>query len=297
MAIDASRPSVGGPLRLAELVAALALATDLGTGQPLEHALRTCLLSMELSRRSGVASDRLADVYHVALLRFVGCTADAAERASGTGGDDIGFLAQMAPAWMGSPAEQGRVMVRAVGAGLRLPRRIGKLATMLADRDSASHALAAHCEAAQLLSRRLGVSAGVIEALGRGYERWDGQGLPAHLAGEQVPAPVRVVVVARDAELWCRLTAVDDAADLIRRRSGHAYDPTVAAAFADDPRGVLEAIDVADVWQATLDAEPAPRHRIGRDELETALGAFADFADLKSPWLRGHSAGVAALAS
>jgi hypothetical protein len=31
--------------RLAELAIALSLATDLGTGQPLEHGLRTCWLS------------------------------------------------------------------------------------------------------------------------------------------------------------------------------------------------------------------------------------------------------------
>lgn len=46
-----------GPLRLAELVAALSLATDLGTGQPFEHALRTCSLSLTLAKRSGVAAD------------------------------------------------------------------------------------------------------------------------------------------------------------------------------------------------------------------------------------------------
>ena len=32
-------------IRAAELVAALSLATDLGTGQPLEHALRTAAVS------------------------------------------------------------------------------------------------------------------------------------------------------------------------------------------------------------------------------------------------------------
>ncbi len=36
------------PIRAADLVGALSLATDLGTGQPLEHALRTAVLAVRL---------------------------------------------------------------------------------------------------------------------------------------------------------------------------------------------------------------------------------------------------------
>jgi HD-GYP domain-containing protein (c-di-GMP phosphodiesterase class II) len=288
---------VGSPLRLSELVAALSLATDLGTGQPLEHALRTCLLSLELSRRSGVGAERLADVYYVALLRFVGCTADAAQTAADVGGDDLVFFAGMAPALMGSPAEQLRAMVRSTAAGLPLLRRTGRIVGMLADPGGAERSLAAHCEAAQMLSSRLGVGAGVTEALGRAYERWDGKGLPAGIGGEEVPAPARVVVVARDAELWTRIAGVQAAVEVVGRRSGHAYDPTVAAAFLEDPPTVLDAGRTVDAWQATLDAEPGPWLMVGEQDLDTTLSAFADFADLKSPWLRGHSPGVSRLAS
>jgi HD-GYP domain-containing protein (c-di-GMP phosphodiesterase class II) len=294
---DVGRASGRGPLRLADLVAALSLATDLGTGQPLEHALRTCLLSLELARRSGVAADRLTDVYYVALLRFVGCTADAADTAAMAGGDDLGFFAAMAPALMGSSPEQLRAIVRATGAGLPPVRRAGKLAAALTDSKGAERSLAAHCEAAQMLSARLGVGDGVTASLGRAYERWDGKGLPAGLSGKQVPAPMRVVIVARDVDVWCQMANVDTVAGLIRRRGGRAYDPAVAAAFADEPRAALEAVHTIDAWQTVLDAEPAPWVRIPDDHLEAALGAFADFADLKSPWLRGHSPGVAALAA
>jgi HD-GYP domain-containing protein (c-di-GMP phosphodiesterase class II) len=288
---------VGGPLRLSELVAALSLATDLGTGQPLEHALRTCLLSLELSRRSGVGAERLAEVYYVALLRFVGCTADAAQTAADVGGDDLAFFAGMAPALMGSPVEQLRGMVRSTGIGLSPGQRAGRLVGMLADPGGAERSLAEHCEAAQMLASRLGVGAGVTEALGRAYERWDGKGLPAGIGGDEVPAPVRVVVVARDAELWTRIAGAQTAVEVVGRRRGHAYDPAVAAAFLADPQGVLDAVRTGDMWQAVLDAEPLPWLMIGEEGLDAALRAFADFADLKSPWLRGHSPGVARLAA
>jgi response regulator RpfG family c-di-GMP phosphodiesterase len=66
----------GAPLRLAELVAALSLATDLGTGQPMEHALRVCLLAVELGGELGLSEQERRDVYYVALLRAVGCVAE-----------------------------------------------------------------------------------------------------------------------------------------------------------------------------------------------------------------------------
>ena len=40
--------------RLAELLAVLALATDLGMGQPMEHVLRQCLIALRLAERMGL---------------------------------------------------------------------------------------------------------------------------------------------------------------------------------------------------------------------------------------------------
>lgn len=177
-------PGSSEPLRLAQFIAALSIATDIGTGQPIEHALRTCLLAQELSRRSGVAADCPAEVYYLALLRFVGCTADAAETAEQVGGDDIGFVAGMAPGFMGSPSEQLRGLVRSTGIGLGPLGRATRTARMLADVNGAARAITSHCDAAQQLSARLSVGDGVTAALGRAFERWDGRAFP-------VPAPAR----------------------------------------------------------------------------------------------------------
>jgi DNA-binding CsgD family transcriptional regulator len=69
-------------LRLAELVACLTLATDLATGQPLEHGLRRTLLAMWLGAASGLDEAELAESYYVALLGSVGCVLDSAAIAS-----------------------------------------------------------------------------------------------------------------------------------------------------------------------------------------------------------------------
>lgn len=285
------------PLRLAQLIAALSIATDLGTGQSIEHALRTCLLAQELARRSGVAVDRLAEVYYLALLRFVGCTADAAETARQVGGDDIGFIAGMAPGFMGGPSEQLRGLVRSTGLGLGPLRRVTRTARMLADVNGATRAITSHCDAARQLSARVRVGDGVTAALGQAFERWDGKGIPGDCAHDEVPASVRVVEAARDIDLWLGIAGIETAVDVIGKRAGHAYDPAVAGAFTADARGVLDAVATPDAWQATLDAEPDPLVLVEPDHLTAILRAFADFADLKSPWLRGHSTAVAALAA
>ena len=46
------------PLRLADLLAAVSLATDLGMGLPHETALRVCLLATRLARRMALPSTR-----------------------------------------------------------------------------------------------------------------------------------------------------------------------------------------------------------------------------------------------
>jgi hypothetical protein len=42
-----SGPVTRSSLRLSELLAVLSLAADLGMGQPMEHVLRQCLISLE----------------------------------------------------------------------------------------------------------------------------------------------------------------------------------------------------------------------------------------------------------
>ena len=78
MSPAASAPA--GPLRLAELLASVSLATDLGTGQPLGHALRTCTLAVALAEAMGCGPDEVRTVHQFSLLRFLGCTPTRARR-------------------------------------------------------------------------------------------------------------------------------------------------------------------------------------------------------------------------
>jgi hypothetical protein len=75
-------------VRLAELIAALSLGTDLGLGQPMEHVLRECVLALGLADRLVLEEPERLVVYYVALLAWVGCHADSYEQARWFG-DDI----------------------------------------------------------------------------------------------------------------------------------------------------------------------------------------------------------------
>lgn len=66
---------ISRPLRLAEAVGALSLATDLAMGQPLEHGLRTAVLAVRMAQAMGLPERaRLARAAAMARSAFGGIT-------------------------------------------------------------------------------------------------------------------------------------------------------------------------------------------------------------------------------
>lgn len=120
-------------VRLADLLAAISLATDLGTGQPMEHALRTCHLAMGLARSIGLSVKDLFDTYYVSLLRFIGCTSEASPDAALNGGDELALYRGLAPSLMGSPSEVIGWMLRHLAEGQPPLTRVRLLGSALTD--------------------------------------------------------------------------------------------------------------------------------------------------------------------
>ena len=75
-------------VRRADFLMALAYATDLATGQSRDFALRSCVLAMRLAEVAGLDIRERRNVYHQALLRYIGCNADTHLMASAFG-DEI----------------------------------------------------------------------------------------------------------------------------------------------------------------------------------------------------------------
>ena len=284
-------------LRLIELVAAMSLATDVGTGQPFEHALRTCLLAVRGSDMLGLAPAETSTVIYTTLLRFLGCTSDASETAVLAGGDEIAFNAAMAPVVMADDREALPHLLRHLGEDLPLHRRVRRVAAAVSDPGGKARSLSQHCEVGARLAARMGLPADVVRGVAHAYERWDGKGLPAGLAGDQVPLATRIAIVARDVDITYARSGIGDVRRVLEHRRGRAYDPAAADAFLAGSEAWLDDIDARDPWDAVLDAEPAPVAEVDDARLDDVLAAFADFADLKSRWFTGHSRAVAELAS
>jgi len=284
--------------RLAELLGALSLATDGANGMPPETALRTAIVATAVGRASGFGADALHDAYMTALLRFLGCTAYAHETATRYGaGDDQALLRAVMTADAARAMDVMRRVSRGLGGGASLARRAAALARLSTDPEPVDALVLAHCGLATALAARLGVSAGVVRALGEVFERHDGRGSPGRLAGDAIDPVARLVVVAFRVVTFHAIEGREAAMDAVRARRGSELDPRLAGAFLDVAGDVLAAIDGDSVWETFLDAEPRPLAWVPAGDLVRIAEAFSDYADLKSPFTLGHSRGVAALAA
>jgi hypothetical protein len=108
---------------------------------------------------------------------------------------------------------------------------------------------------------------------------------------------MRIVHVARDAAVQRMLGGDEFAAQVVRSRAGGAFDPGIAVLFAERVAGMVAIGSHASVWAETLACEPRPNLVLEGEAVDRALGAIGAFADLASPYLVGHSAGVAELAA
>lgn len=292
-----SESSARGPLRLAELIMALSLATDLGTGQPMEYGLRVCLLATALGAECGADERERCDIYYIALLRTIGCVADAPQIAARFG-DEMVANAQISLLDSASLPDMLGLLLRHVGEGQSAARRVRMtLAALAAGPGERNQVLTAHCEVAERLAERLGMAPQIALGVAQVYERWDGKGSPHHLREEQVTRAARIVSLASAAEAFSRLGGVERAISIIRERAGSLYDPALAELFRKRATALFAACDTASVWDAVLAAEPGPRPTLSGAARETATRAIADFADLKSAFTVGHSSGVGVLAA
>jgi HD-GYP domain-containing protein (c-di-GMP phosphodiesterase class II) len=283
---------VGTEVRLAELMAALSVAVDLGLGETVEHAQRSAIVAVALARAAGLDEAEASDAYYLALLRTVGCTGDH-DFAFRVLGEDLGSWAGLAA--MGPPTEMLRGMLREVGRGEKGLARVRRVAQAMAGLPQVMRDTRIHCEVGTMLSQRLGLPASVVAGLGQVFERWDGKGQPLHLRAEAISRAVRVAQLASDIELGVRQLGLEAARTLLGKRAGKGHDPRLVQLFLAQAPALLGGLDQGSLWQAVLDAEPGPRPRLQGEALDRALRAMGEFADMKSVFTRGHSAAVADL--
>jgi HD-GYP domain-containing protein (c-di-GMP phosphodiesterase class II)/DNA-binding CsgD family transcriptional regulator len=163
-------------------------------------------------------------------------------------------------------------------------------------REWATHNFSSGCEVADMLVQRLEFGPDVRDALRFTFERWGGTGYPAHAKGETIPLPMRIVHLSQDMEAIGRLFSPEKAIEAARDRRDRTYDPALADLFAAHGAAWFERLRTLEPWDAVLALEPEPRRMLDGDALDAALTVAADFIDLKSPYMGGHSRQCAQLA-
>jgi hypothetical protein len=176
------------PIRLAELMACLSVATDLGMGQPMDYAMTTCIAAVRLGEALGFDQPTLRDTYYEALLRYIGCNADTYWLASIVG-DELALRTKFAKVDTG---DNGAV----IGLTLRFVREANSGANAIGMAKAIANAFAqmpqtrssffpGHCEVAQRLAARMNFDGAFQRTVAQIYARWDGKGVPS-LKGDAI---------------------------------------------------------------------------------------------------------------
>ena len=282
-------------VRLAELLAVLSLGADLGMGQPMEHAMRQCLIALRLGDRLGLKRDERASLYYVSLIAWVGCHIDAYEQAKWFGDDlvlrgdfRLRDMTGMAPlAFMASHLGAGKPLLERARMGARF---------LVNGHREVDDMLANHWYAADALAEHLGLGQEVRATLFQTFERWDGKGVPSGSQGDEILPAARIVNLADVLEVFYRTAGEDGAVAVARERRGTQFAPDVVDLVVAEAGLLFSNLDGVTSWDAVIAAEPGLAQPLTERELDSALEALADFTDIKSPFTLGHSRGVADLA-
>ncbi len=137
---------------LTEVLAALSLVTNLGSGFPPEQGLRVCLAGMAVGSQADVRDGELADLFQATLLLALGCTAFATENA-GYFDDDLAFQRAMHGLDVTDPAS-----LNSFGSWAGEPRADALRTLFLQIAPTVGpQATASACEAARLTDREVDV--------------------------------------------------------------------------------------------------------------------------------------------
>jgi hypothetical protein len=113
-------------VRIAEVVATLSYAADLGLGQPMAHCMRQTVIALRLAELVGANNRELEATYYLGLMMNVYCHADAAEQAQWFG-DDIRSKADVFETLEMNTARTIAFILRRVGShgsGLERAKRL-----------------------------------------------------------------------------------------------------------------------------------------------------------------------------
>jgi HD-GYP domain-containing protein (c-di-GMP phosphodiesterase class II) len=287
---------------MADVLGAFSLASDLAVGLQAEHGARSCYIGMQIAEELGLTSDERIDLYYSELLKDAGCTAYTSQLAAFWLVDELAAKRELQIFRdANNPFDVIPWVLKYVAAGASLPTRASRSFDFLMHgREFMREGFESTCAVATRIAQRLGMPPAVQDALMQVFEQWDGKGMPAGSSGPAIPVISRIVLVTSHLEVFHRTGGRDAAQGIAKERRGKAFDPDVVDAFlaVSERHGFWEPLEQERIWETVLSLEPeeSPHRELTNDQLEEVVLAFADYSDLKSPYIAGHSRRVATLA-
>jgi HD-GYP domain-containing protein (c-di-GMP phosphodiesterase class II) len=255
------------PIAVADALTTLAFMGDLSMGQPSDHSRRVAWLAHRAGLELGLDVPARECVYQTAILRWVGCTANASDVSAAIADDVLGRGAVLA--------------LRRQDMGLLIsPHKVDHHTRKIS---------AIHCEVSVVIAQALGLGESVTSALGSLFETWDGKGYPSGIQGDAIPMAVFLAVLCGDVEILSREYGIERAQALLQMRAGAAYPRELASWVSSRMRSWLDELNTQGNFSQ-------PTSAISADAV-VDLSLLADAIDLKLPWLTGHSRRVAQLAA
>ncbi len=282
-------------IELSGVIGALSYALDVVGGQRPGHAVRTCLIGMRLAEELDLDAAERSDLFYALLLKDAGCSANANAMATVLATDDRAAKASMTLVDWTDRRASFLWALRTVASGAGPRRRVAALWRLRGEGPVTRGFMEARCDRGAEIARMLFLSEETASAIHGLAERWDGQGVPDGLCGEEIPLAARILCLAQTVEAFHADGGVKAARSVAKRRRGRWFDPTLVDAFLRfcgdrDFWGALEAPDVSK-WEP-----PDLALVCDDDRLDRIAQAFARVIDAKSPFTARHSQRVAEIA-
>ncbi len=298
---ERSRRPTEFSLRVAEVVSALSHALDLGTGQPVGHSVRSCLLAMRMAEEIGVSRTLRQDLFYATLLKDAGCSTNASKVFHDLGSDDIRAKREVKLTdWTHTSWETISYALRNIAPDKPPIERAAALWRMA--RNSGKHSweiTKIRCERGAAIARLVGLSEITADAIASLDEHWDGKGQPRGLRKKDIPLLSRLMLLAQTLDGYFTARGAGEAMEVARKRSGFWFDPDlVKAAKSLEARNALWTdLSGEEVYDVLLTLEPEPKEMAEDDQtFRSICVAFGQIVDSKSPFTFSHSENVAQIA-
>jgi HD-GYP domain-containing protein (c-di-GMP phosphodiesterase class II) len=286
-------------IRLSEVVSALSYALDLTEGQPVGHAVKTCVLGMRLADELQLSSTEKADLYYALLLKDMGCSSNAARVHQVFGGDDRNLKRDLKTTDWTRQLEGFAFVRRHAAIGQSLFERFSRIAKIAAaGPGQARKMVEIRCERGANIARDLGFSQNCADAIYNLDEQWNGRGHPHGKKGEEIPLGARILNLCQTLEVFQTHEGMEVAFAVMEERKGRWFDPQLVRAARNLKNDktlwqILEDKNVVAARALAMNLEPQEEILFADEaRLTRVCEGFAGIIDAKSPWTFRHSQGV-----